>query len=253
MFNSVQLLWWLSVVAEAVLLFTLLRRKLYHVYKLFTTYIAADIAVSLGMMWLVPDTNSKLYAHLWSVTEPALVVLQLAFAIELYVLISRHYRNFERMRPRLFWSCLIPALGISLLVMYIDMPERWVSPLFQSIVLAKRVATFALAAFVVAVTAFLRIFPIPMRANISVHRRIAAVYFLASATHYFVVSIAPSLTKPANLVLMTLTAGCFTAWTIFLNPGGEAVETPPQPSPAEIAAHVERGEQLVRRVGSIRP
>ncbi len=252
-FNAVQLLWWLSVVAESALLFTLLRRKLYRVYILFTTYLGADIVRSVGMMWLVPDTNSKAYARVWSVTEPALVLMQVAFAVELYVLISRHYRNFERMRSYLFWSSLGAALGISLLVVSIDKPVAWSSPLIQSIVLGKRVATFALAGFVVGVAIFLRIFRIPMRQNVTFHRRIATVYFLANATHYFAIRLAPSIIEPANVILMILSGGCFCAWILCLKPAGEGVEALPEPSPKEIEAHVQRGAELVRRVGSIKP
>ena len=252
-FSSVQLLWWLSVVAESALLFTLFRRKLNRIYIFFTAYLAADIVRSVCMMWFVPDTKSKAYGRVWSVTEPALLVLQLAFAVELYLLISRHYRNFERMRPRLFWSCLLPALAVSLLVLFIDMPAQWKAPFVQGIFLAKRVAAFALAAFIVAITLFIRIFPIPMRANMSAHRRIAAVYFLTSASLYFVIQFSLHVSNALNLFLMSLTGGCFLAWIVFLKPRGEAVETLPEPGSAEIEAHVQRGEELVRRVGSLRP
>lgn len=251
--NSIQLVWWLSVVAESALIFTLLRRKLYRIYPLFAAYIAADVVVSVGMMWLVPDTNSKAYARAWSFTEPVLVVLQVAFAVELYLRISDHYRNFERIRPRLLWSCLLSALVISLLVLFIDMPAHWKSPLVQSIFLAKRVAAFALAAFIVVVTVFLRIFPVPMRPNVTAHRRIAAAYFLANTCLYFTANLRPSITNPANLALMALTGGCFVAWMMCLKAEGEAVEIRPEPSPSEIHAHLQRGQDLVRRVGSIRP
>jgi cytochrome bd-type quinol oxidase subunit 2 len=252
-FSSVQLLWWLSVVAESALLFTLFVRKLYRTYIFFSAYIAADVCVSLGMMWLVPDTRSKAYARVWSITEPALVLLQLAFALELYLLISRHYRNFERMRPRLFWSCLLPSLAVSLLVLFIDMPAQWKSPWVQGIFLGKRVAAFALAAFIVAITLFIRMFPIPMRANVTAHRRIAAVYFLSSASLYFAMNFSLHVSNALDLVLMSLTGGCFLAWIVLLKPRGEAVETLPEPGSAEIEAHVQRGEELVRRVGSLRP
>lgn len=251
--NSVQLLWWVSIVAESALLFALMRRDLYRIYILFTAYIAADIMVSLGMMWLVPNTNSKAYARVWSVTEPVLILMQIAFAVELYLLISKHYRNFERVRPRLFWSCLLPALGISLLVLFIDMPAHWKAPLVQAIFLARRISTFALATFVVAVTVFRRIFPVPIRPNVTAHRRMTTVYFLSNALLYFVMNLVPSLTNPANILLMCLTGACFAGWAILLKPEGEAVEIAREPTQDEIDAHLRRGEELVRRAGSISP
>ena len=253
MFNPVNLVWWLSIIAESALLATLFRRGLFRVYRFFTAYIAADVCVSLAMMWLTPDWQSKAYARLWMISEPLLIVLQVAFAIELYALISNHYRNFERVRPRLFWSCMLAALGISLLVLMVDMPAHWTSRVFQGIILAKRVATFALAAFVVVVTIFLRIFRVPMRLNVTRHRRIAAVYFLVNASLVFAANLAPGVTKPVNLALMSLTAGCFVAWAMLLKPEGEAVESPAAPTRAEIEAHLHRGEELGRRIGSLRP
>ncbi len=243
--SSVHFLWWASIVAESALLLVLLRRGLARVYPFFTAYLWTDLVVSLGMMWLVPDPRSKAYARAWSVTEPMLVLMQIAFAVELYVLISRHYRNFDRIRPRLFWSCLIAALFVSLIVVFIDKPPHWT--MVRSIVLGKRVAAFALVAFILVVSAFLRIFPIPIRRNVTIHRRISAAYFLVSAANYFTVFFAPrGSVYYADMVIMVLTGGCFISWAIWLKPEGESVETPPGPTQGEIQAHLKRGEELAR-------
>lgn len=252
-YNWLQFLWWASIVAESVLLFFLVQRRLARTYKLFTAYISADILVSLGMMWLVPDTHTKAYTRAWEVTQPLLLVLELAFALELYLLISSHYRNFDRMRPRLFWTCLLPALGVSLLVLLVDMPANWRNPLLQSIVVGKRVVTFALAAFVVSVTVFLRIFRVPIRKNATAHRRIAAVYFLVAALHYFTVMLDPKVTYLADALLMTLCGLCFVSWSVLLRREGEEVPPTPELNQAEIDTHLLRGKELVRNVGSIEP
>lgn len=252
-FNWLQFLWWVSIVAESALLFFLFQRGFARVYTFFTAYIAADICVSLGMMWFVPDPHTKAYTRVWSATEPLLLCLEIAFAVELYRLISNHYRNFDRIRPRLFWTCFLSALAVSLLVLVVDMPANWHNPLLQSVVIGKRVVTFALATFVVALTMFLRLFRIPIRPNITLHRRLATVYFLANAALYFTLILDPKTTYFADAVLMALSGGCFVAWSVFLRPAGEAVETLSEPQPSEIDAHLRRGDELARSVSSVKP
>ncbi len=246
-------LWWISIVAESILLARLIRVNLYRRYIWFTAYIVSDIVCSLTMMWLTPDPHSVVYAWVWVWTQPVLLTLQLALSIELYRLIADHYRNFERYRARLFWTCLISATAVSALTLIVDLRHVvWKSPILQSEFLAKRTVTFALSGFVIATSIFLRLFPIPIRSNVTVHRRIATVYFLANAANYCALDVGLLSTYTAGIALMIITGCCFVAWAVFLKPQGEQVETPPAPTDGEIEKHLRQGDKLLQRVREIR-
>jgi len=253
LFNPEQFLWWASIVAESILLAKLVRFNLYRKYIWFTAYIASDIVCSLAMMWLTPDPRSKVYAMTWFWTQPVLLALQLAFAIELYRLIADHYCNFERMRPHLFWTCLISAAAISVLSLSIDLRHTvWDHPILAVSFLVKRSVTFALGGFVIATWSFVRWFPIPIRPNVTIHKRVATVYFLANAANYFAIGVGLMKIHAAGIALMVITGGCFAAWAILLKPVGEDVDKPPAPTEEQIESHLQRGQELLDRVREIR-
>jgi hypothetical protein len=248
-----QLSWWASIVAESVLLGTLVRFHLHRKYRWFTAYIVSDIVCSLAMMWLTPDTHSNAYAYAWLGTQPILLALQVAVSVELYRVIASHYRNFDDMRPRLFWSCLLSAAVVSGLTLFIDLRHIvWTNPLLNSMFLAKRSVTFALGGFVIATSIFVRVFQIPIRANVTAHRRVATVYFLANAGYYFAMGVGLVKIHAAGIALMVITGACFTAWAVLLKPEGEDVDEPPEPTATEIAAHLERGDELLERVREVK-
>lgn len=253
MFNFEKLLWWASIVAESILLGRLVRFSLHKRYPWLTAYIATDIACSLGMMWLTPDPNSNAYALAWFSTEPVLLALQLAVSIELYRLIADHYRNFSRMRARLFWTCLISAAVISAASLGFDLRHvAWTHPILKSMFLLKRSVTFALGGFVVATSSFVRLFQIPIRSNVTAHRRVATVYFLANAGYYFAMGVGLVRIHAAGIALMLITGCCFVAWAVLLKPEGEDVHEPPAPTAAEIDAHKRRGEELLDWVREVK-
>jgi hypothetical protein len=254
LFNPERFLWWTSIVAESILLARLILFNFHRTYTWFTAYIMSDIACSLVMMWLTPDLHSKAYALVWFWTQPVLYALQLAVSVELYRLIADHYRNFDRMRPRLFWTCLLTAAAVSTISLIFDLRHIvWKSPTLQSMFLAKRTVTFALGGFVIATSIFVRLFPIPIRPNVTAHRRIASVYFLANAVNYFAVAIGLVIPSTAGIVLMVVTGSCFVAWAILLKPQGEHVARPPTPTDGEIHKHLRHGEELLARVREIKP
>jgi hypothetical protein len=251
--NPRTFLWWASIVAESILLARLIRVNLYRKYIWFTAYIVSDIVCSLTMMWLTPDPHSVVYAWVWVWTQPVLLALQLALSIELYRLIAGHYRNFERYRVRLFWTCLLSATAVSALTLIVELRHVvWKSPILQSEFLAKRTVTFALSGFVIATSVFLRLFPISIRSNVTAHRRIATVYFLANAANYCALDIGLLSTYAAGIALMIITGGCFVAWAVFLKPRGEDVETSPAPTGEDIREHLRHGDELLDRVREIR-
>jgi hypothetical protein len=248
------ILWWISTLAETLLLVKLLRSGLSAKYRWFTVYVLTDIACSVGMTFLTPDPHSNAYAWTWVSTEPLLLALQLTFTVELYRLISSHYRNFETVRPRLFWTCLGTSAAISGLSLFYDsIHVKWDSPILQSVFLGRRAITFALAGFAIATWIFVRIFPIPIKPNVKVHWRIATVYFLANAANYFAISVHRLSTYAAGIALMCITTGCFLAWATFLNPAGEDVDLPPPPTDDEIGTHLRRGEKLIHWVREVKP
>jgi hypothetical protein len=246
-------LWWISIAAETLLLAKLLWSQLSHRYRWFTVYVLTDIACSLVMTFATPDPHTEAYAWTWVSTEPLLLLLQLAFTIELYRRISDHYTNFDKVRPRLLWTCLVSAAVLSALSLAFDLRRIvWSSPVLQGVFVGKRMVTFALAGFAIATWVFVRVFPIPIRPNVKVHWRIATIYFLANAVNYFAIDVRLVSTNAAGIALMIITTGCFLAWTVFLNPLGEDVELPPPPSSEEIHAHLQRGEDLLERVREVK-
>lgn len=243
----------MSIVAESILLARLVRFDLHRKYRWFTAYIATDISCSLAMMWLTPDPRTNAYALAWFWTQPVLLALQLAVSVELYRMIADHYRNFDRMRPRLFWTCLTGAVLVSALSLLIYLRHVvWTQPILTSNLLAKRSVTFALGGFVVATASFVRLFPVPIRSNVTAHRRIATVYFLANAGYYFAMGVGLMRIHAAGIALMVITGCCFAAWAALLKLGGEDVEEPPEPTEEEIDTHLQRGEELLDRVRQIR-
>jgi len=236
-----------------VLLAKLLWSGLGPKYRWFTVYIGTDVACSLGMLLLAPDPHSTAYAWIWVSTQPLLLGLQLAFTVELYLRISAHYRSFTAMRPRLLWTCLTTAAVVSGLSLFVDVRHMaWKSPLLQGVFVGKRAVTFALAGFAITTWIFVRLFPIPIRPNVKAHWRVATVYFLANAANYFAIDVGLLGIVAAGSTLMSITAGCFLAWAVLLNPRGEDVDTPPLPTDGEIQKHLSHGDELLDRVREIR-
>lgn len=237
---------YVSTALECAVVVRLFASGISRHFAWFVTFLAADVIREAVFVALNASPNSSVYRRMWLTTEPLLLALQVAVAVELYRRLGSHYRNFGRIAPKLMTGAITVAAVLCAASITIDFPAlRWSYPPMTIVIFAKRCTTFVLAAFLGCISVFFLRFRLPFRTNVRNHAWILATYLLINSGGYLVLDLG-SRTYPVGAALMILDAICFLTWALFLSAAGEQFVHPPPVSDEERARTLKRRDQLLQ-------
>ncbi len=106
--NVILGVWYLSVVPELVCLAALGKRGLAKRYPVLVAFLGLDTLSSGVLMWVRASGGTAAYKPVWLICEPILLAAYTLLAVEVVVVMARHFRNIR-------WPAII-ASGIALLI-----------------------------------------------------------------------------------------------------------------------------------------
>ncbi len=234
-----------STACFAALAVKLWRQGLSRTYAVFFWYVSFRL---LRTLILLPfPTNRTIYGYLFIPSEVVLWVFYVLVVLELYRLVLRDFKGIATLSRWVLLGALSLSVVLSLVSLAPDLSTQQIYPILQAVFVTGRAICSSLAIFLLLITAFLVLYPVPLSRNVIVHTVIYAVYFLSLTMTYFVRNVVgPEIVLPLNIVLQAVTVLTLLAWIVLLSPAGEQVVISVRPRWAP-----EEERRLVRNLDSI--
>jgi len=151
-------------------------------------------------------------------------LLYLGILVELYTLALRDFKGITTLARWVTRVALGAAAVISLFSLVPDLTSPHPYPYIHLFTVVGRAVSSSLALFLVAITFFLILYPIPLCRNVIVHSVIYSVYFLTLTLAYFIHNVfGPQTLAVVNPVLQGVTSVTLLMWILLLTPAGENV------------------------------
>lgn len=252
-FFSERALWAASVLAEALLVYRLIRERLIRSYPFFAAFLMADVICSIVLMQT--NIRSRGYSQAFRVCTLIMILFRLALAAELYERICTHFPGIGKFRAGLAAVLVVLAALLAVFTLRPNLVDQWLFPRTIALVIQRFQGEIFAAAFVLT-WIFLRfILSIrqPFQPNVLNHWRIAAIYFGVSGAG----SLALLLTGRARTVVSINSAvlaaqfACFVAWIRFMRRSGEELPAFRRLSPDQVQAVEQYNRALLRAVTSL--
>jgi hypothetical protein len=235
--EAVRILSYLSVIGTAALIGRLFATGLFRRFPAFVSYLGVALVRIIILAAFFPDVQSSGYVRAWTLSEPVILVLQLAMVLEIYRRIGEYYRNLGSLGRRiLVWLSVASAI-ICMLSLGPDLRAAdWTSPFLQFVILVKRAEAMILAGVLLLTIGFYKWMDADKSPNVKRHALIASLYFSELTCYSVAVDIFKVAYWPATAVHLGLTLACLVTWTLCLSRRGEIVIPGPPMSPERIQA-----------------
>jgi hypothetical protein len=236
----------LTIVAYGVLLLKFCFEKALHHYRCFAFYIAAQFVRSLALAGIKYGTT--VYGWVYILTAPVIWVCYILVVKELYTLILSSYKGIATFGRYTLAVALGGAMLISGGILLFDVwnnADRF--PVLLAVFATERGIVSSLLLLLMAVTAFLLWFPVPLKRNVIVYSLVYFVYFLSKAAALFIRNtVGPNVIQLVNIAVLGAASVCLISWIFFLNREGEmeTVKSRPQWNP-------EAEQRLLQQLDSI--
>jgi len=258
-----QLLWWMSIGADALTLGALAGRGLHRRFPIFALYLLVNLTDDL-ILKLVPGPATRVYALTWMSSKPIILILWVLVVLELFRLVREHYPGMGSFARSLLFFVLATASIAAVLSLAPDVKGiDWHSPTFQLIVLLNRWVATVLAVFLFAMGGFLRYYKAPIKPNLLRHACILAGYFSVQATAMFLTNVSSNMpanaspfagvlgADPVSQINRALFIGrivCSLSWSILLTRTGEKLTQSPTLTAADLELIQRRDRELLETV-----
>jgi hypothetical protein len=231
-----QYIWWLSIAGYLVLFIRLRREGLQRTYRFFSVYVVFSVVSALVLVLAVPlarllSGNSSerfannVYGWVWMFTEPVLWLLYILIVLEMYGLVLQKYPGIASLGR---WAIFV-GLGIALTVTALTLSADFsnssekFSYWGRLVLVADRGIASSLVLFLLLITAFLSMYPVPLSRNVVVYSIVYAVYFLSTSMVFLVRNVEGGGVRDiVNVISQTVSVLCVTVWIRYLNRAGEA-------------------------------
>jgi hypothetical protein len=246
------ILWAASLLAEALVVWRLIREGLLGKYPLFAAFLTVEVICSLVAMQF--DIKSLAYAEVFRVCTLILFVFRLGFAAELYERICEHFPGIGVFRIAMAVALMLLAALVAVSTFRPNLAGRW-APL-TNVVVVQRFQSEIFAGALVLTWVFLRfVLSIhqPFRPNVWTHWSIATIYFAASGTAHLAVLLTAGgkLVYPINCAMFAVDLTCFSAWFRLMRRSGEELPAFQRLSPSQVQAVEEYNRELLETVRSL--
>jgi len=216
-------LWYSSVAVELLFCVHLLWSRLAKKHPIFTTYLGYSVLRSLAAMHFSFKPNGALpisYTYFWLWSEPILLLLQIAVALEVHSSLWKEYASLvEPIRPLVLFALLmaIVAAALPLKAELSRFGTVRIQTLLQVEFVAKRYISMVLAVFLVfSALLFLIVIRNSLTISLFRHETMLAVYFGIYAVVVLAVNVGWTSALRVNNYLASALTLCFVAWmTVF--------------------------------------
>jgi len=241
-------IWYASLLAQAILLG---RLQFLRILPWFRVYLLLALLRSVFLVAHVAPS----YNALWVPTEPVLLALQFAVAVECLRRVRVSYPGIGIVAEIVLWACSIVAVIACAVSIAPGLNnEDWTRPVLTVTALAKRVLATLMSALLVTVLWSIRKMRTHVPTNTLAHARILAVYFGASASAYALAFWRVLGRSAASDVGLAGATVCFAVWAVALSHAGETVPAPTRvvteadldASAALTDAHIRVAERVLR-------
>ena len=242
-----RLIWYASIAAQVALLWRLQALRILPVLRV---YLLVDLLCS-ALVLTVSRHESSAYDTVWIMSEPILLALQVAVAIECCRRIGANYPGLGRVGEVVLWLCSIGAVAVCAFSIVPDLNgANWTRPVLTWTATAKRSLSTIVPVLLTALLVCMRAVPSHAPRNTLVHARMLAAYFGTSAVAYALI-YAHLLSSPtAGVLLLASVTVCFAVWTVSLSSAGEI---PPAPSRVVTEADIDAsGDVLSAHVRAVK-
>lgn len=255
-----QLLWWMSIIGDALALGALISRRLNRRFPVFALYLVVDLADDLILKW-VPGPATRAYALAWMSSQSIISILWVLVVLELFRQVRQHYPGIGEFARTLLLVVLVIASIIAMLSLIPDAKGiDWRRPAVQLIVLLNRWIATVLAAFLFATAGFLHHYRAPIRPNVLRHGYILAGYFTIQATAMLLTNLIGATaastsdfagifgTDPMSRINRGLLVGriiCSLCWATLLTRAGERLPSSARISPKVLEMIERRDRELL--------
>lgn len=214
-----KVLFCLDVAAMLCLVLRLLSSGLSTVYRLFFAFIVVSLAGEIAIVFFREGTNA--YGWWFIGLESVRIIFSAVIILDLYSLVLRDLPGLKKLANRYITLALAISIVVSLLLLGLEQSPA--TMLFKYYVFYRAIST-SLVLFILFITAFLLYYPVPLARNVIVYTVGYAVYFLAHAAGFLLLTTG-SPDQPWQLtvskVLQAVSVASLLYWVIFLNREGE--------------------------------
>lgn len=220
MSGPINLFWYSSVAVQLLFCIHLVWTRLARNYPIFTLYLGCSVLGSLlAMLFMRGASGARLplsYTYFWLWTEPILLLLQIAVALEVHARMwAEHSAMIRPARSLLFFS-LLTALVFAALPLKAELSHFstiQLRAIMQFEFLAKRYISSVLAIFLI-LSALLFLIGIhsSLRTSLFRHEGMLAAYFGIYAIAYFSINMGWALPTLVNNYLASALTLCFVVW-----------------------------------------
>jgi hypothetical protein len=248
-----RVLWTACLVAEALVVYRLVRERLVKRYPLFASFLVIDIVCSLVLLQI--NFKSRQYSDAFRICTLLMTVFRLGMAAELYERICEHFPGIGKFRIGIAAVLVLLAALLTVFTFRPNLVDQWVLPRTVAIVI-QRYQSEILAAALVLTWIFLRfVLSIrqPFQPNVLNHWRIATLYFGVSGA----AALAGLFTGrkiaivTINSVMLAAQSLCFVAWFRLLRASGEELPPFARLSPDQVKAVERYNRELLETVRSL--
>jgi hypothetical protein len=246
-----------------LLIIRLFSTRLYRTYKLFCSFLITDLSVSALYILnqLFGLFSSHVYFVCWLILKPVIWLFTLLMVYSLLEKILVQLPGLLRLSRRILHLVFLIALVIGL----VSARYEYSAPGFAATAKAKkfiiqcwttemvldRVVASTVLLCLIAITAFLRWFPVRIPRNLAAFSVGFAVYFTAMTVLLLTRSLWPNealkivteVLKVFNLLMGSVSGICFAFWIFLLSPAGEFI-----PSTMAIQRQPQEQERLIAQL-----
>jgi hypothetical protein len=229
MSGPINLFWYSSVAVQLLFCIHLLWTRLAKNYPIFTLYLGCSVLGSLlAMFFMRGASGARLplsYTYFWLWTEPILLLLQIAVALEVHArLWAKHASMVRPAQPLLFFS-LLSALVFAAIPLKAEL-SRFSTIRLQAIMqfefLAKRYLSTVLAIFLIlSAILFVIVIHNSARSSLFRHEGMLAAYFGIYAIAFFSINMGWAMASIVNNYLASALTLCFVIWMSVFKPREE--------------------------------
>ena len=233
MSGPINLFWYSSVAVQLLFCIHLVWTRLAKNYPIFTLYLGCSVVGSLAAVFFMRGAmGARLplsYTYFWLWTEPVLLLLQIAVALEVHARMWAEHSSMVRPAKPLLYFALLVALVFAAIPLKAEL-SRFSAIRLQAIMqfefLSKRYISSVLALFLVFSAAlFLLAIHNSMKSSLFRHEGMLAAYFGIYAIAVFSVDMGWTRALVVNNYLASALTLCFVIWMSVFKPREELADS----------------------------
>jgi hypothetical protein len=232
--EAINLILKLSVVAEVIGAARLLLQGLGGEYPALLTACCVLPIKSLLLLVFKSFSTASQMREAFEYLAPIEWIVSAWVVFELFSRWTRSYQGIGRFGKLLMVALLALALLVSVAFWHAEWEALVFAQNFRIYYILTRMIWVTLALFVSGTWLFFRNYPVPIAPNVFRHTYIAVIYFVGNALCELAFTLnGLKAVAWANVAIVTVTMGCFSAWAIMLTRKGQVIPEAPRVTPQD--------------------